>query len=92
MKPLVSWITKNDRPILEFLNQTGLALSPRAIRYNLRTREQVELPYSTLNRRLKILLDHGMVEKEYESAGFYSITEKGQKYLAGELSKDDLEP
>ncbi len=91
MRPRVSWMTKNDDPILEFLAECDIALSPRPLQYNLETRADVEMPYSTINHRLKLLTEHGLVEKEYPAGGYYSITEKGRQYLRGELSKDDLE-
>ena len=90
MRPQVDWMTKSDDAILEYLEETGMALPPRGISYNMRTRENAELSYSTVNRRLKELLKRGLVEKEYEKGGFYSITDKGRRYLAGEASEDEL--
>jgi len=91
MRPQVSWMTKSDDAILEYLEDTGLALSPRAMSYNMRTREQAEISYSTVNRRLKELLEYDLVTKEYETGGFYSITDRGRKYLRGDLMKANLE-
>jgi len=91
MRPRVSWMTGSDDTILEFLDSNSLALPPRAIEYNVTSRSDADISYSTVNRRLKRLAKAGLVEKEYPEGGFYSITEKGRKYLAGELSKDDLE-
>ncbi len=84
-------MSENDIPILEFLDERDVALSPKALRHNLDTREDADIPYSTINYRLKQLLNHGMVEKEDEDAGFYGITEKGEQYLAGDLDRDDLQ-
>lgn len=91
MRPQVEWMTRSDDTILEYLDQTGMALPPRTISYNLETRENVDISYTTVNRRLKQLLERGLVEKEYEKGGFYSITAKGRAYLSGEASKEDLE-
>jgi repressor of nif and glnA expression len=91
MRPQVSWMTENDNILLEFLSERDLALSPRVIKYNLETRENVDMAYSTVNHRLKLLLDHGLVKKEYSEGGYYAITEKGEAYLAGEIDADDLE-
>lgn len=91
MRPRAEWMTDNDDSILEFLEDSGLALPPRAIEYNIKTRHSKEMSYSTINRRLKMLNDKNLVEKEYESGGFYSITDKGQDYLSGELDASELE-
>lgn len=91
MRPQVDWMTKNDDAILEYLEETGMALPPRGISFNMRTRENADISYSTVNRRLKQLLESSLVQKEYEPGGFYSITEKGQRYLQGEISANELE-
>lgn len=92
MRPRVSWMNKeNDDPILEFFADRDIALSPRSLQYNLDARENIDIPYSTINHRLGILVDHGLVEKEDPEGGRYAITEKGRQYLAGELDRDDLE-
>ncbi|MFP8957156.1 winged helix-turn-helix domain-containing protein [Natrialbaceae archaeon A-CW3] len=43
--------------------------------------------------RLSVLVDHGLVEVDEEEGShpFYSLSEKGKAYLAGELEADDLE-
>lgn len=83
-------MTDSDDTILEFLQDTGLALSPRAIEYNLNTRHQVDISYSTVNRRLKLLYDSGLVKKEYPEGGFYALTDKGRSYLDGDLDVSEL--
>ena len=91
MRPRASWMTGNDIPILEFLEKYPLALTPREIDYNMETREGVNISYSTVNRRLKQLVEKGLVQKEDEKGGLYSITDYGLEYLAGNVSKEDLE-
>lgn len=91
MRPRVSWMTNNDDIILEFLEEYELALSPRSIEYNAKTRHGTDVSYSTINRRLKYLIDAKLVDKEYPDGGFYSITDKGRAYLAGELDAKELE-
>lgn len=91
MRPRANWMTDNDDTILEFLEDSGLALPPRAMEYNLKTRHQKEVSYSTINRRLKLLIETGLVEKEYEDGGFYAITDKGRAYLSGDLDASELE-
>ena len=41
--------------------------------------------------QLPQLRDHGLVQKEYEEGEFYSISEKGRRYLVGEIDADELE-
>ncbi len=91
MRPRANWMTDSDDTILEFLQGCGLALSPRAIEYNLRSRHSVEMSYLTVNRRLKLLYEGGLVQKEYPEGGFYSLTNKGHAYLAGELDASEME-
>jgi len=70
-----------DDRILELLDSSGLILSPSAIAINIdKSRDEV-------NRRLTILLDHNLVTRV--KRGYYEITERGQKYLTGELDLTD---
>jgi DNA-binding transcriptional ArsR family regulator len=45
-----------------------------------------------VTRRLKELVDHGLVEKHDEegAAPFYSISTTGEQLLAGEIEPEDL--
>ncbi|SDL08245.1 winged-helix domain-containing protein, partial [Natronorubrum texcoconense] len=54
-------------------------------------REGIAISYRTINRRLKQLHEKGLVEKVNEDRGWYVISDKGQKYLAGELDASELE-
>lgn len=91
MRRPASWMTTNDGPILEFLEDCELALTPRDLQYNLETRAGVEMAYSTLNHRLGKLTEHDLIEKEDPEGGRYAITDRGRAYLAGELDQDELE-
>lgn len=90
MRPRVSWMTGNDDSILEFLGENNVALAPRGLEINLQ-REGVSISKRTIQRRVKKLHRKGLVEKVHEDAGYYAITEKGRKYLSGELDASDLE-
>ena len=92
MSTQVPWLTRSDDAILDFLDDFGLALPPGVIEYNIRTRHERELAYSTINLHLKELRKRGLIEREYPTGGFYSITEKGRAYLADELTPEDLKP
>jgi repressor of nif and glnA expression len=92
MRPGVQWMNReNDDPILELLDDTGLALKPAAIHYNLTTRNNVDISLRTVHNRLKLLMKHGLVIKEDEENGRYAITNLGQRYLSGEASEDELQ-
>ena len=86
MRPVVSWMTKSDIPILELLAESGLELPPAAIAHNIEG-----ISYSTIKRRLSILEKENMIIKTKEKQGYYGISERGQRYLEGELEREDLE-
>ena len=71
-----------DDRILEALATSGLVLSPSVIAFN------IDKARSEVNRRLSVLVDHGLVERV--KRGYYKITETGDQYLAGDLDPDDL--
>lgn len=87
MRKPVAGMTENDYPILAFLTDHDIALSPSNLQHNLATREHVDIPDSTINRRLKKLLHGGLLEQE--NGTYYSITELGRRRLAGELTDDE---
>ncbi|RZH67026.1 winged-helix domain-containing protein [Natrinema altunense] len=77
-----------DGLILEFLEMHDLELPAKPLYRNL-NRHGHEIGYSTVRQRLSELEEHGLIEK-IDEAGYYAITERGQAYLAGDLSIDDL--
>ncbi|MDG5821667.1 ArsR family transcriptional regulator [Natronococcus sp. A-GB7] len=91
MRLQADWMVNTDELLLEFLEETGLALPPRVMAYNIKTRYNRQISYSTINRRLKHLKESGLVEKEYESGGFYSLSDDGRSYLDGDLDASELE-
>ena len=84
MRPVVSWMTKSDDAILELLSETDIALPPAVISFN------IEVSHPTVRRRLPMLLEHKLVRKADEDKGYYEITEKGRKYLVGDLDASEL--
>lgn len=77
-----------DRPILEILSESGLALRATSIKYNLQTRYNEEIAEATMYRRLKTLTYAGLLDKEDDT--FYSITDLGQRYLNSDLSDEEV--
>ena len=85
MRPVVSWMTKSDDAILELLNESGIAIPPRAIAFNI---ENVSRP--TIDRRLPKLEAADLVERYDDPQGYTRITDRGRAYLAGELDGSEL--
>ncbi|MGQ3723476.1 winged-helix domain-containing protein [Natrialba aegyptia] len=83
-------MTGNDDSILEYLAERDVALSPRGLDINLE-REGIGISYRTINRRLKQLHEKGLVEKVDGDKGWYIISDKGHKYLEGDLDASELE-
>lgn len=81
-------MTRGDDSILEFLYNAGnwdIISTPGVIEMN------IEFSESTVKSRIRILHEEGLVEYWDEDRGAYQITEKGKKYLRGELDAADLE-
>lgn len=85
MRPRVSWMTQGDDAILEFLYEKDLAANPAVVAYN------IDFSNGYVRRRMRKLLDEGLLNLENEEKAMYSVTEFGRQYLAGELDRDDLE-
>jgi len=82
MRPRVEWMNQTDDRILELLDESGLELSPAILARNL------DYSRSWVSRRLKKLLDAGLVS--VEDSSYYSITQKGRNYLSGKLKADKI--
>lgn len=82
-----AWWSEYDEPILEFLAETGAAVPPRVILFNLEYQNIASPHRSTVKRRLSRLTEHGLV-KDVEGAGYYMITEDGRTFLRTELNSD----
>lgn len=91
MRRPIRGMSKYDDPILRSLRESGYALPPAVIDFNLESRHDVDISYSTINRRLKKLSSAGLVEKEYEEGGYYGLTDLGEKYLDDDLSAGESE-
>lgn len=75
------WGNSATIPVLELLDEAGVALSPGAITLNLELDMKRPPSRSTVTRALKGLLEHGFVEKPVEGKSYYRITESGERYL-----------
>lgn len=84
MPPVVPWMTRTDRYILELLDK-GVALPPKVIHLNLRREYGNDAPSRRqISRRLRNELStHGLVHQPFdgEVRGVYAITELGERYF-----------
>ncbi|WP_266081650.1 MarR family transcriptional regulator [Haladaptatus caseinilyticus] len=91
MRNRASWMNKATDPVLEILADTGYALPSGAIYYNLSHKEQTDVSRRTVLRALDPLKEHGLVRIADQTETYYEITEKGQRYLSGNLDAETLE-
>lgn len=83
----VDWMVAADQSILQLLGPPKkLELTTGNIARN------TGLSRQHVTRRLKVLVDENIIEKDDEqgSAPFYTISTKGEKLLAGEIAPEDL--
>lgn len=81
----VEWMTPADLAILRLLAAPKpLALSPGDITKN--------TGYSRghISRRVHVLVDHGLLQKEENGNPFFSITDLGQQVVDQEVTPEDL--
>jgi predicted transcriptional regulator len=83
MRPRVDWMTRADDYILEFLDEHDIVATPKVIAAN------IDYTRQYVNERIRPLSDNGLVKTDGD--GLYHITEKGRRYLTGELEDEDLE-
>lgn len=85
MPPVVPWMTKTDRYILDLLDQAGIVAPPRVIRLELCEQYGEDTPSRRqIARRLSNeLTEHGLVHQPFddEVRGYYGITELGERFL-----------
>lgn len=81
-------MTLRDSVILEFLHEHDLELPPKAIQRNLE-RHGYSIGYSTVQLRLKELLENGFVDRDEN--GYYEVSDRGLKWLNNDLDAENLE-
>lgn len=82
------WANSATKPVLRLLAEHDLALSATSIVYNLDQDLQRPPSRSTVQRALRGAMDVGLV---YQPEGtLYEITDRGRKYLQGDLSADQV--
>ena len=86
--PLASWMTPVDRDVLELLrngDERELALTPGVIAANTDWKRQ------TVREHLLQLSDERLVEYADEARALYQLTDRGRRYLRGDLAVEALE-
>lgn len=76
-------MTQGDERILEFLNEKEIVASPSVIAAN------IDYTGEYISRRCRKLTDAGLLQRVDPTN--YRITEKGERFLAGELDAADLQ-
>lgn len=84
------WWSEYDEPILKVLQEAGVPLNPANIGFLLEYLEYATPHRSTRDRRLRRLNENSFIEK-IDDSPYYTISDKGRKYLAGELDASELE-
>ena len=97
MRPRVPWMNEVDDAILEFYEELeastdfSITLPPMTVYVNLVEELGVlDKSSNTISRRMQRLSEMELLEKSDKKRGYYRITEKGIRYLSGELDADEL--
>ncbi len=83
MRPRVEWMNQTDDRILELLDESDLALTPAVMAQNL------DYTRNWVSRRVNKLEKAGLVDSI--ESGYYRITDRGRRYLMGEIDAAELE-
>ncbi|WP_227738940.1 MarR family transcriptional regulator [Halorientalis pallida] len=86
--PLASWMTPVDRDVLELLrngDESELVLTPGVIAANTDWKRQ------TIREHLLRLSDERLVEYYDEARALYQLTDRGRRYLRGDVAVEALE-
>lgn len=89
-----SWFNKASEPVLEILEDVSpYSLNASSILFNLREATADPPGKSSIYRTLDDLVEHKFISESEGTRGstFYSITDRGRAYLAGEFDAEDLE-
>lgn len=89
MRPLVSWMSRVDTAILEWLSDKGIAAPPKVIFDNVK--HKAELSHTQVKRRCLRLNKTGLLFHDPDRGDMYAVTDFGEAYLREEVSKDVLE-
>jgi Fe2+ or Zn2+ uptake regulation protein len=72
---------RRDVAILEYLADVSLALPPKVLYYNMKSDREITFSERTLKRRLKLLMEAGLVDRVDGTDGYYRISPPGREYV-----------
>ena len=84
MRKSSAWMTLWDDRIMEIIRDKGPSSASELVKH-----PYIHVTKSTISRRLNKLADNGLLNRLPN--GVYSLTEKGEQYLDGELNVAELE-
>ena len=79
----VDWMDPSDNYVLEWFARAGQQ-TPKMVGLN------TAYSHETAMKRCPALADHGLLDRVEGERGVYELSERGQRYLDGELSPEDL--
>lgn len=86
VRMMAEWMNIIDERIMEFLLDAGTHPSS-PIAHHLTDFNGITYSRSHIGRRCNKLANYGLLEKNYKN---YTLTNKGEKYLQGELDASEL--
>jgi len=90
MRDQAQWMNKASIPVLELLDESGVALPAQTISLNLDRMLSQGPSRTTVYRTLEPLEQHGLIEHVTGDSKHYVITDKGKQFLAGDLRASNL--
>jgi len=94
MRPRVAGMNEVDDSILELFDRQdeGICLPPTPVHYNLvEVYGATDKSRDTVARRMRQLTKRGLLEKVEKNKGYYRMTEKGRRYLRGDIKAEKLQ-
>lgn len=79
----VRWMSPIDYEILLFFEEHDIFVSPKVLGAN------IDYDRQYTSKRCRKLMDEGILQKD--ESGLYTLTEKGRRFLAGDLDASELE-
>lgn len=85
MAPLIPWMTRTDRYVLDLLDRAGIVATPKTVWLELCREHGEDAPSKRqVSRRLKDeLSEYELVRQPFadEARGYYELTELGERFL-----------